>query len=898
MKKRRLAIVLNLALLVSLLIPAYAAKEETPLKEVTVNVYSNLLGLEQIQGVYRDNVFYISPEDVCRMTGARIRTKGYDAVTFSLHDGLRVITVSDDCRVVESYNKKKLIQEMPAVTFNGALYVSAPDILRYVGATVGFGEDETAFVHMMVTMPYTVLQLYADYLEENGYRFSWTECSGKLVNPANVIELAAIDTVMLGYDSNVLAYALPGFGDNVEKQIHTDALLELLRTEGTELITQEDISVEILGYLSDNTELSVTWLQETMEWAAETGADKKLAETLSDKMDAAGLVVEMTAGCISSLELAKQFANLTYTQKNLMAQTLCRVKNGSALYQEHPVMFQAAQEAHRLMTAEYSAGEKAAWDGVYNLMSNAVEAVTPPNPFTTAFDVLCGIAKLDPMVGDLLDAEQNITFASESDDIRILAEKLLWSDADKLVTSNGFLGIRDTGLQDHMKHDMILSLKASLTSRLLLLDTGWLSEASENSMQLKAQWTAQLLNKAQNARPIPIGIFELNEEDISWIEKLVPTGGFGNVVSLAGNTYYWRYSATSFYEEGYVGFTCKNVPNSLICRTADGKTKTLFTANGCGEFAIVNGYVIYQENGSGTGIYLTGLNGEEHTQIGFGYLRGISQDGRYVFMQSYGAGSDSKVYLRVYDIIAQKLTTLCDQLNQFVTYYDGVIYYTKEVSYDEARKGKVDLWSVHPDGSHAKRLYTTQPDMYDGNMTGGASVDQIRFTKDYIYFSYGSIGGSGNYMQGARIVRVGYDGTGGAVVAGQNQLVDGQFTVTADNRVISKEQEYKPMYTLGYPVETSAGNVYLRDPVTGVPKEMLRYGEYDVLGNVKVDVSGENGIALVAFLEEHDGKAYCLIHSGKPTANPGTWRESYTRQKTAMLVKDLETGNVTVLYTC
>ena len=66
---------------------------------------------------------------------------------------------------------------------------------------------------------------------------------------------------------------------------------------------------------------------------------------------------------------------------------------------------------------------------------------------------------------------------------------------------------------------------------------------------------AELLNKAQNARPVFLGVLEENEEDISFIEKLVNVGSYGNVVHIYGKTYYWRYDADSFYESGYAGFS-------------------------------------------------------------------------------------------------------------------------------------------------------------------------------------------------------------------------------------------------------------------------------------------------------------------------------------------------------
>lgn len=889
MKKRMLALLLLAALLVSLLVPTYAAKEETPPVQVLVTVYGNLMGTDQLEGLYRDNVFYISPEDVCRLSGARLREQGYDSVTYVLHDAQRVITVTDKSRVTEISGKKKLIQDMPAITYQGELYVSAPDILRYMGATVGFAPDETATVHMMVSMPYTVQQLYADYMDENGFRFSWAECSGKLINPAKVRELAALDTIMLGYDSNVLAYALPGYANNIEKQVHTDALLELLRTEGTELVQQEDISVEILGYLEDNTEVSFEWIKQTMDWAANSDLDKKLAESWSGRMDAAGVLVDLTSGCISSLELAKQFANLSQTQKDLMKQTLCRVQKGSGIYNQHPVMFQSAKEAHGLMTGEYSAGEKAAWDSVYNVIGNAVDAIVPPNPFTTAFDVMTGIAKLSPMLDSVLKAEQNITFACDCDDVRVLAEQLLWTDVDKFEQNNYGLGVKDTTLQENMKYDMILSLKGSLTARLLLLDTGWLEEDSANWMEFQADRTAKLLNKAQNARAVSIGIYEINEEDISWIEKLARAGGFGNVVVIGSNTYYWRYNAASFYGSGYITFSMmSNVSNTLMCRDAEGKTKSVIRVCGNGEFAIANGYLVYSNENYE--VCSVRLDGRDEKNWGKGDVYAVSSDGKYVICMG-----ESRLF--TLDPTSGKKQYLGDA-DQFVAYYGGKIYYAQFDDSEQGNLGAVTLCSISPDGKDGIKLYKTAGNLYEFN--GGhskAMIDHIRFTEDYIYFSYGCLAGTGIISQGSGIVRVGYDGTGGRVMAGRDGYVDGQFTVTEGNSLTTYEPRGIPLIGMGYDLETSGGSIYVYDRRSGFPQEVVSYGDYNVLGSAKVNDYEGDEIILPGFVEVVNGKVYYLLHAAKTNTAQVNWRDAYVRTRSAMMMKDLETGKVTVLYT-
>ena len=897
MKRRIFLIALCLCLLTSLLVPVSAAKteEEKPLLEVTVNTYSNQIGTFGLDGLYRDNVFYILPEDICTMTGAKYQNTD-DGVEFSLHHGIRIISISEKGVLKESYCGRNVKEDLKVVTHNGELYISAPDILSYMGAVVAFSGTEEAQLHMMVSMPYTVMDLIYDYGINGGYFFSWAEAEGKLVDPEDVLELAALDTVLLGYDSNILAYALPGYSDHTEKTIHADALLELLRTEGTELISQEAIEVEILGYLSDHSEVSMSFIGKTMEWVAEGDLEKAFAEKWNSRMDATGFFVDMTAGCIASLESAKQFANLSATQKALLQDTLCRVSKNSDLYKQHPSMFEAARDVEGLMTGKYSAGEKAAWDSVYNLLGNAVEAITPPNPLSFAWDALTGIAKIDPLLEGLLEAERNITFASECSDIRILVSSLLSTDLTKFDQNGGYLGRKNTSTQEDIKQDIILSLKASLTSRLLLLDTGWLTEGAQNMMQVKAEWTAELLNMAQNARPVYIGVLEENEEDISFIEKLVGAGSYGNVVTIYGNTYYWRYDADSFNESGYGGFGMAYETNTFVCRNEEGEEEELFTLNGSGPFVIANRQLFYRDHENQ--IRSIGLDGTNHKTWGDGDLCAVTENGKTVIFQGYhGAAGDVSLY--AIDLAKGEKRTLVSA-NQFVTYHDGFIYYTKATDREEAQLGKVILRRIRPDGKDSSHLYTTAPDLYDnGGMYSEAYVDQIRFTENYVYFSYGCLAGSGMFFQGGKIARVRYDGTGGEIVAGQEERVDGQFTVSKNDVVSPCELEYTVMDTMGNPIAVSNGYVYRYDEASGEPILMVSPGEYDAVGSGLAGVEANGALIMVAFVEEIDGKVYYMMHYAVENDYESvTWWEEFVRQKTVMMVKDRKTGEVTVLFQC
>lgn len=894
MKRRMIACLLALALVLCLPTSAMAAKqsEEAELLEVSVTTYGNKIGTEALDGLYRDNVFYISAQDICRLSGAKITDQDETGIGFSLHSGQRIFVVYESGKVKEGHGGKVVELKMPVASYNDQLYISAPDILRYMGATVSFGPDEYAQLHMMVTMPYTVLDLI-DEFAQNTYAFSWAEADGKLVDPEDVLELAALDTIVLGYDSNVVAYMLPGYGENVENDIHADALLELLRTEGEELVSDEDVSVEILSYLSDYTEVSIGFIEKTLDWVAQSDVEKALAEKWSKRMDGTGLIVDMTAGCISSVEAVKQFANMSTAQKVLMEKTLCRVSKNSDIYKEYPAMFEAAYDVGAMMRGEYTAGEKAAWDGFYNLVGNAVEAIIPPNPISFAWESLTGIAKIDPLIGGLLQDEANITFASECSDIAYLAKRLYSTDVETFDANKKYVGQRNTDPQFQLKYDIILQLKAALTARLLLIDTGWLTEESQSAMEAKTEKIAALLNKAQNARPVPIGVCDLNEEDISWIEKLARRGGMGHVVTIGENTYFWKYTADSFAEDGYSDFALLETANAFVCMDQKGKVKTLFTLTGHGEFIIAGNQLFYE--GPENKIYSIALDGSNQKTWGEGTLCCVSKDGKYVIYQGYQGSSDNQPLYAIN--VAKGTESSLTNARQFVTYYNGVIYYTTSTWGEAAQMGQLTLWRINPDGTNKQKLHTTAPDLYSHAAGYSlAMVDHIRFTKDHIYFSYGSVAGSGTFFQGGKVIRVGYDGTGGKVVAGQNDLVGGQFTVEPDGTVNAYYPKDTGSYIMGYPLEIGDGYVSILDQASGKPQIVIKPGDYGAAGPGNVGVYGDNGTLLVKFAEVHNGKVYYMIHYAVPNPDVGVWWASNLRQQTTMMVKDLETGKVTTLF--
>lgn len=890
--KKLFCLLLSLILVLGAASPAAAAREEEPLLEVTLEVQGNLTDHITVDGLYRDNVLYLDPVTVCRLTGARISAQDSQQITFSLHGGLRRITVSAEKeRATETLNKGKFSCDMPAVSYDGKVYTSCSDLLRYMGATVVYGEDALSPVHLMVTMPYTVLDLCSDYQDAGGCRFQWSEADGKLVDPEKLQYLAALDTVLLGYDSNFLSYLAPGHTASVEKAIHADTLLELLRTEGLELVSGEDPRVSLFGSCSDEVQLSSNWIQAAMSFIENDSFSKTLNTALGDALTGSGVFISAGGDFLKSLDTARQFANLSETQETLLALTLNRVSTSDALYRQVPQLFEAARETGALISGRYSAEEKAAWDGVNSLLLNGGNAmIGQVFPAMAAWDILCGILKVDPLVGGILSAEANITFTSECEMVRQVADRLISADASKLVQNNYYGGKKNTTVQEQLKADMILSLKASLTARLLLMNTGWLDEPSENTMQATAKQTARLLNKAQNAQAIPVAVRVRVDEDIRWIADLVGFGAMGNVVSVNGSTFYWQYTADSFNPEGYSGFAhLGTASNTMVCRDAKGKTKELFTAKSYGKFVVANNRIFFNTGGE---IHSVTMDGKNEVNWGEGVLAGVMENGVYVVCIRYGGENT----LSVINTRENKRKTLTS-CNCVVTCRDGVIYYCAGVSYNDAIHGKVSLYSIRPDGSDKTHLYTTEPDLYLDFSVATASVSQIHFDEDYVYFSYGSLAGSGVFFQGGRIVRVRYDGTDGQVIAGRDELVDADFVVNRDGSVTSCSTKYEALDSMLNEILIADGTVYRCDSDSGEPIPLVQYGDYSALGSGLAGVYADGGVILTDFAETAGGKVYYLMHYAVNNPTLGApWWASYVRQKTAFFMKDMTSGKVTLLY--
>lgn len=860
--KRLITFALCVACLLSLCVPAMAVKEEEPILEVTLTVNSNYLDTRDMEGLYQDNTLYMHPQLLASLMDCSVEEQE-NRIAFGF--GIWNLYVSKGDKTI------------PTIEYNDAWYISAPHLLRYAGATVGFGADEKAQLHMMVSMPYTVLDLLWDFDTAAGYQFSWSEAEGKWVDPQDIMYLAALDTVLLTYDSNVMGYVIPGRGEDVMVDIYTDILMEMLRTDGTERVSGEDPQVQLFSDSSDVLDFSADWVEEVMDWIEEDTFSDTFHSTMGKMLDGTGMVISASGEYMKALEISRQFANMTDTQQALLENTLCKVGKQDPARKTLPELFTAAEKVTGYMDDQYDAQEEAAWAGVSKLMDEALDSwLSVSNPVSFAWDAMTGIAKLDPLVGQLLEAERNVTFAGETDNIRVIAAQLLDATVSDLEQNGLYLSRRaGEAVYERLRYEILLSLKSSLTCRQLLLDSGFLSDAAKEKMESKATATARLLNKAQNAQPICLCMKPTVDEDLTWIAKLAGSGKFGYAVDAGGYSYYWKLPDGGFENTGILGWFGQTAKATLTRRDADGKETALFQGDQANEFIVTNTHILTTETGV---LYARTIEGKDAVSWGKGTWEAISRNGRYAVSSHEGT-------IKVLDLREEK--TVLSVAGSFERLHNDVIYYTEQLSYQTASSGQLSLWAVNVNGSDKHQVIQVSGDIYgDGIHHGPAYVGHMHFDKNGLYFSYGGVAGTGLMYQQGKVVYVSFDGKESRVVAGEGELVGADFVVHEDGTVTADADSYYDHFQWHRSCFQENGSLTWVDPVSGEKTVVATESDY-----ARSDLSYE--IALMDYMQKTDNAVYFAIHYVRenPEESFG-WRTGYDRLGTALYRKDLKTGKV------
>lgn len=900
MKHRLPSLLLCLSLLLGIVFPVQAAfgveegysqPKGEDLLEVTLQIHSNLSSRDELEGLYFDNVFYIDYQAVCELTGCRIVSQDSAQVIFSMHGGLRKITVTEDCRLKESFGKDTFAMDIPTALWNAKLYVSAPHILRYMGATVGFAVDADASTHMSISMPYTVLDLYKEFQENDGYRFLWSEADGKFVDPELMKYFSVIGTVYFSYDSHLVLQGLSeSYSELVMEELYRDVVLQVVRTSGAELVQTEAPVLDLLGGVSGELLASDAWITAVMAAADFEGADALISDILSqaesvqldDISGGAKTFIKITGGIADALQTVIQYSGVNSAQRDVLANSLNRVTADSSIYAQSPNIFNAAKLAQEMIDDEQLAAERSAKKILFDIAVDQITGMIPiVSTVASAAEVATTTVQSIPFFQNLLSKDEAITVAAVSAQISSLGRTLLSQDYSRISLSP----VKGTAYQQYTRADMLLCLKASLLARQQLIDSGVLADYAAEAMQTKNQRAAQLLNKGENAQYVQIEAPKV-DEDLTWIAKLAGKGLMGSAVITGQHIYYWQHRADTFTNEAYFSDFGFSHPATLVRRDADGKEEALFEAN-AQEFVITATGIFYSVDGT---ICSRNFDGSALKEWTAGTILDVDPYGNFLVCVHDG---------RYFSLNTWDGTCLpLFENGTFQGSHKGVVYYSVEVNYSgyddpayaDAQNGMVILRAVNMDGTEDRHMVTTKPDLYDYSVSGysTAFIQHLRFGDEGLYFSYGSIAGNGFFFQGGKVMFVSYDGAESRVVAGETELVDANFGVRKDGSVSTSTDQDFLFYDSDLDFFIHYSKLYWMDPTTGMSQALISTDAFDA------ENADQYSIASAAVWG--DQAVFTVHYAHREPSQDFGWREYTVRTHSVVYLLDLESGNLTELF--
>lgn len=576
-----------------------AAAEEISMTRTAVTMKSNVTDKSELWGYYSDNVFYVSLEDLCEISGYHVLPETENAVTLGNGTGYdnstRVIELlpdSDEMR--EGFFSAGLTSDLPSVEISGKQYYSALHFLKYTGAKYVLNPD--ANPQLMYIKPYDIHDALVDSLDSWNY-FSWDELTFEDSSAEDALTWAGV-VALIAKDGNPFRLMLDARGlyrENLE-----DNILMIVANEGTDWLAEGSSASELLSLVNDSYGVSFDWFEFiTQIYSPESGS------TLSSVFNAisgAGTFIKTGGTFLQSnaeaVETALQYSNLTDTQKLLLENTMLAHSSESDMLAEDDfwhIILEAAENVNARLQSEIRANGDASVKAIRDIaleVNNAANgSFMAANPAMLAWNCMTWVLKLMPQTdqASLLHDAYNCSMIQEA------ANQLFVSAYSDLYYNNFYYN--DLPQQEQalntLRLSLILQLKATLTTRECILNSG-LIENAEDQQELsgKAAEVALLLNKTENAVLNGPGMYTTAyQDDLSWMEECSVTpaqlyeyavrrlqgASFSAVKEGTMAADYADYSDLSFREDMSIGaFATEQMIGSGTYSHTGGSSETAF----------------------------------------------------------------------------------------------------------------------------------------------------------------------------------------------------------------------------------------------------------------------------------------------------------------------------------
>ena len=301
-----------------------AATKNSGIRKVTLSMYSNYIGKKgQIEGIYRNNKFYLSVDNIGDLTGGVGKQTGkYTAeIEQDLERSFKVNVKKNEVKEIMDYGENKI--PVDTMSVNGVIYLSAIEFFRYMGMTVRIDKDDD--VQLKVIRKYDIYDALRDvYQQSNGYWFSWDEIESKKGTVKDKVFFAGVVALMDG-DSNPFRMMIDAKG--IFKDYLEDDILSIVKNEGKSYLEKEDDIDKLASYLKDQTDFNSTWYDLIME--AYGGGEYELVEGLGEKLEkGADAAHELSLICDVAENLQK-YDDILASQKDLLQNTIISNANDS-----------------------------------------------------------------------------------------------------------------------------------------------------------------------------------------------------------------------------------------------------------------------------------------------------------------------------------------------------------------------------------------------------------------------------------------------------------------------------------------------------------------------------------------------------------------------------------------
>lgn len=365
-------------------------------------------------------------------------------------------------------------------------------------------------------------------------------------------------------------------------------------------------------------------------------------------------------------------------------------------------------------------------------------------------------------------------------------------------------------------------------------------------------------------------------------------GKIGVALDVADSAYYWKFTSDDFEDFGMFYSMVPQSENSAVqlVEYKNGIEKVLAETETAGKIVVTDKKIYYNDNGVIMGINRD-ASGKE--AIIDGYICAVSEDGKYIFY--YPENPRLTAHNDIYSLSLETYeSVLLANSSTLVGIRGETVFYTPDYVYSEnAAEMSFFLCSSSPDGKDKCVIYESDT-RYSSYFP---KVAHIRFTDEYVYFSYGSVAGSAAVYQGGYTVRVKFDGTDAEILSENigNAISTPMFEVNADGSITNRfvreiDEAYFTFRETHY--KDQNGNLVWFDNVSGAPTEIC-----PCFTDESYDISTPDEV----LVNVTDKYAFFITHHGfYDSENCIGWRDAYTREKSVFYMVDRETKEVVTSY--